>query len=78
MILIRRFLLLVLLAAACGTAVYVGVRGYLLLRGASGLDPQELRARGESLLYLAIVFATLIAVFVVSIALRSRNITPAD
>jgi PAS domain-containing protein len=74
-ILIRRFLLLLLLAAAGAVAVYLGIRGYLLLRDATGLDPQELRSRGESFLYLAVVFATFIGIFVLSILLRSRNIT---
>ena len=75
MILVRRILLLLLLLAVCGCVVFVGIRGYLLLRNAPGLDPLELNARGETLLYLAIVLAALLAVFMLSIVLRSRNIT---
>ncbi|MBN1834330.1 MAG: hypothetical protein JW820_00700 [Spirochaetales bacterium] len=75
MILIRKFLVLVLLLAVCGSAVFLGARGYLLLREAAGVETTELKLRGEGLLYLAIVVAIVLAVFLVSVVLRSRNIT---
>lgn len=74
MILVRRHVLLLLLAAACGGNVALGVRGYLLLRAGAGAQAAELRMQAESLLFLAIVFTVLMLVFGAAVALRSRNI----
>jgi PAS domain-containing protein len=75
MIQIRRYLLVLLLAVTCGFLLLVGARGYLLLRGGAGAAGEELRLEGENLLFLAIVLAVALAVFVTSLVLRSRNIT---
>jgi PAS domain-containing protein len=75
MILIRRYVLILLLLATCGFLLVLGTRGYLLLRGAEGLSGGELKIQSENLVYLAIVFVGVAAVFVFGLAARSRNIT---
>jgi PAS domain-containing protein len=75
MILIRRYLLALLLVSTCVFVLLLGARGYMVLRNAGGVAPEELRLRGENLLFLSIILAAAAALFLTGVVLRSRNIT---
>jgi signal transduction histidine kinase len=71
---IRRILFIFLLLLSCAGVLFFGVRDYLLIARSVSLSLEELKIRGETVLYLSIVFAVAILLAFSIVLLRSRNI----
>jgi PAS domain-containing protein len=71
---IRRVLFVFLLLLSCAGVLFFGIRDYLLITASAGLSPGELKIRGETVLYLGIVFTVAILLVFSIVLLRSRNI----
>jgi signal transduction histidine kinase len=71
---IRRILFIFLLLLSCAGVLFFGVRDYLLIARSVSLSQVELKIRGETVLYLSIVFAVAILLAFSIVLLRSRNI----
>jgi signal transduction histidine kinase len=71
---IRRSLFIFLLLLGCAGVLFFGVRDYLLIARSVSLSLEELKIRGETVLYLSIVFAVVILLAFSLVLLRSRNI----
>jgi signal transduction histidine kinase len=71
---IRRILFIFLLLLSCAGVLFFGVRDYLLIARSVSLSQEELKIRGETVLYLSIVFAVAILLAFSIVLLRSRNI----
>jgi signal transduction histidine kinase len=71
---IRRSLFIFLLLLGCAGVLFFGVRDYLLIARSVSLSLEELKIRGETVLYLSIVFAVAILLAFSIVLLRSRNI----
>jgi signal transduction histidine kinase len=71
---IRRILFIFLLLLSCAGVLFFGVRDYLLIARSVSLSLEELKIRGETVLYLSIVFAVAILLAFSLVLLRSRNI----
>jgi signal transduction histidine kinase len=71
---IRRILFIFLLLLSCAGVLFFGVRDYLLIARSVSLSLEELKIRGETVLYLSIVFAVAILLAFSVVLLRSRNI----
>ena len=74
MIQIRRILFVLLLLLSCLAVLFFGIRDYLLIEGSPALSQGELKIRGETVLYLSIVFSAAILLSFSLVLLRSRNI----
>ena len=74
MIQIRRILFIFLLLLSCAGVLFFGIRDYLLITGSATLSQGELKIRGETVLYLSIVFAIAILLSFFLVLLRSRYI----
>ena len=74
MIQIRRILFIFLLLLSCAGVLFFGVRDYLLIGHSVSLTQEELKIRGETVLYLSIVFSSAILLAFAIVLLRSRNI----
>jgi PAS domain-containing protein len=72
---IRRILFVFLLFLACAGVLFFGVRDYLLITRSASLPQGELKIRGETVLYLSIVFSAIIVLSFSFVLLRSRNIS---
>jgi PAS domain-containing protein len=71
---IRRIFFIFLLLLSCLALLFFGIRDYLLIKGSAALSQGELKIRGETVLYLSIVFAVVILLSFSLALLRSRNI----
>jgi signal transduction histidine kinase len=71
---IRRILFVLLLLLCCAAVLFFGIRDYLLITSSVSLIEQELKIRGETVLYLSIVFVIAILLAFSVVLLRSRNI----
>jgi len=72
---IRRILFVSLLLLSCAGVLFFGVRDYLLIARGGSLSQGELKIRGETVLYLSIVFSVAILLAFSLVLLRSRNIS---
>ncbi len=75
MIQIRRILFIFLLLLSCAGVLFFGIRDYLLIARSISLSQGELKIRGETVLYLSIVFSAAIVLLFSFVLLRSRNIS---
>ena len=75
MIQIRRILFIFLLLLSCAGVLFFGIRDYLLIARSVSLSQGELKIRGETVLYLSIVFSAAILLLFFFVLLRSRNIS---
>ena len=74
MIQIRRILFILLLLLSFAAVMFFGIRDYLLITGSAGLSQGEMKIRGETVLYLSIVFSAAILLCFSLVLLRSRDI----
>jgi PAS domain-containing protein len=72
---IRRFLFIFLLLLGCAAVLFFGIRDYLLINRSGSWSQEELKIRGETVLYLSIVFSAAILLSFSFVLLRSRNIS---
>jgi signal transduction histidine kinase len=72
---IRRVLFIFLLLLSCAGVLFFGIRDYLLIARSVSLSQGELKIRGETVLYLSIVFSAAILFAFSIVLLRSRNIS---
>jgi PAS domain-containing protein len=75
MIQIRRILFILLLLLSCAGVLFFGIRDYRLIAGSAALPQRELKIRGETVLYLSIVFSIVILLSFSLVLLRSANIS---
>ena len=74
MIQIRRIVFIFLLLVSLVAVLFFGIRDYLLITGSAALSRGELKIRGETVLYLSIVFSAAILLSFFLVLLRSRNL----
>ena len=74
MIQIRRILFILLLLLSCAGVLFFGIRDYLLIAGSVSMTQGELKIRGETVLYLSIVFSIAVLLSFTLVLMRSRNI----
>jgi len=72
---IRRFLFIFLLLLGCAGVLFFGIRDYLLITRSGSWSQEELKIRGETVLYLSFVFSAAILLAFSLVLLRSRNIS---
>jgi PAS domain-containing protein len=72
---IRRVLFVFLLLLSCAGVLFFGIRDYLLIDRSAPLSQGELKIRGETVLYLSIVFSAANLLAFSLVLLRSRNIS---
>lgn len=75
MIQIRRILFVFLLLLSCAGVLFFGIRDYLLITRGVSMSQGELKIRGETVLYLSIVFSVAFLLLFSFVLLRSRNIS---
>ncbi len=75
MILVRKRMVIMVILLAGTFILFLGIRGYLLIKDFSFLTKEEVKFNSENILYISIIGTAAILVLLLVILLKSRNVS---